>query len=286
MRIASAGAYFMEFQQSPLYGKYIRALGWNVDRVDGAQVFYKKIPFLGSILKIQRPARLPNLSSFLKTHQIRTIAIEPVEKQSIPSYKAWCNTYAPHYHVSQSEFMPTKTIVVDTTASEKELFARLSEAKRRAVRRAQKHGVTVEESTNIKDLIAIKNKSGGFFGFITTVGLDAFWDIYAPQYSSILLAKKQGKIVGGVLLVNWNKTAYYWIAGATKYGKQLFAPTLLVWESLLLAKSRGAKRFDFVGVWDERLPKEHTDWKGFTRFKEGFGGVPLYYPILAAADKL
>jgi lipid II:glycine glycyltransferase (peptidoglycan interpeptide bridge formation enzyme) len=79
--------------------------------------------------------------------------------------------------------------------------------------------------------------------------------------------------------VFWEKTAYYWIAGATREGKKLFAPTLLVWEALKVAKRHGMKQFDFVGIWDDRKPTEHHDWLGFTRFKEGFGGTPFYYPI-------
>jgi len=59
----------------------------------------------------------------------------------------------------------------------------------------------------------------------------------------------------------------------------LFAPTLLVWEALKLAKNRGAKQFDFVGVWDERIPNKFHEWKGFTKFKEGFGGAAQYYPL-------
>ena len=67
--------------------------------------------------------------------------------------------------------------------------------------------------------------------------------------------------------------------GATKEGKKLFAPPLLVWEALKVSKQRKMKRFDFVGVWDERLPRGNDSWKGFTKFKEGFGGNQVHYPI-------
>ena len=102
----------------------------------------------------------------------------------------------------------------------------------------------------------------------------------APDHATVLLAYADThKIVGGILLVFWEKTAYYWIAGATKQGKKLFAPTLLVWEALKTAKRHRMKQFDFVGVWDERTADQHHDWLGFTKFKEGFGGKTFYYPI-------
>ena len=264
----------MELQQSSIYANYIAALKWQIIMADGCNMFYKKIPFMGGLLKIQRPKKLPHIPAI----DVSTIAIEPAKNQNIAAYKKWVSTYEKKYRVVRSEYMATKTILIDLRPKEDEIFTRFSEAKRRAVRKAEKNGVIVRESTNIKDLIHIKNKSGGFLGFITTVGIDKFWSIMAPKYATILLARAP-HLVGGVLLVFWKKTAFYWIAGATKEGKKMFAPTLLVWEALKVAKKHGAKQFDFVGVWDERRHQEHTEWQGFTRFKEGFGGKPLYYPI-------
>ena len=272
----------MELQQSPLYGKYIAALGWQVIKLDGVQMFYRKIPLMGGILKIQRPKRLPApqlLKKIVKEYHVSSVAIEPNEKENIRTYKTWVAHVSEYCKVVRSGYMLTKTIQVNLKPKEEDIFRQFSEAKRRAVRRAQKNGVTVRESREINDLIRIKNKSGGFLGFITTVGVDKFWKEMYPKYVTITLASHDEKIVGGILIMYWQKTAYYWIAGATREGKKLFAPTLLVWEAIKVAKKHGAKKFDFLGVWDERKPHEHLDWKGFTRFKEGFGGTPLHYPI-------
>ncbi len=272
----------MELQQSSLYAQYIEALKWTIIKVDGTQMFYRHIPFTGGILKIQRPKKLPSivkLIPIIHQYNIRSIAIEPDQKQSLSTYRAWCQKLEKYCRVTRSNFLPTKTILVDLTPPEQTIFERFSEAKRRSVRKAEKNGVTIEESNNIQDLIHIKNKSGGFFGFITTFGIDKLWPIMAPGHAAIVLAyTRDHKMVGGIFLLFWNHIAYYWIAGATQEGKKLFAPTQLVWESLRLSKKRGCTQFDFVGVWDERKATEHHDWKGFTKFKEGFGGTSLYYP--------
>ena len=115
------------------------------------------------------------------------------------------------------------------------------------------------------------------------------WKLFSPKHAAILLAYTDHSsfnihhstfnVVGGILLIFWQKIAYYWVAGATKKGKKQFAPTLLVWEALKIAKKRGCTSFDFVGVYDERLPAYSRDWKGFTKFKEGFGGREVWYPI-------
>ena len=52
---------------------------------------------------------------------------------------------------------------------------------------------------------------------------------------------------------------------------------VLVWEAFKLAKKRGCQIFDFEGIYDERFPKAGTAWKGFTKFKEGFGGEKVVF---------
>ena len=71
--------------------------------------------------------------------------------------------------------------------------------------------------------------------------------------------------------------AYYWIAASTKQGDQNYAPSLLAWEALKLAKKKKCDFFDFEGVYDERFPKINRSWLGFTRFKQGFGGKEIYF---------
>lgn len=272
----------MELQQAPLYFSYIQKLGWMVANVDNVFVIYRHIFLLGGLAKLQRCDRLPNprkIISFLHTHHIKTFAVEPAASVSQEALDIFCRELRGHVHINTSPFLPTKTLRVDLTPPEETLFHNLSEAKRRAVRRAQKNGVAIEESQDIKSMIRIKSKSAGLFGGITTYGLKELWETFGPMRCAILLARSKEKLVGGVFLIFWEKTAYYWIVGATREGKRLFVPTLLVWEALKLSKKRGCNQFDFVGAWDERLKNQNTEWKGFTKFKEGFGGRELYYPI-------
>ncbi|MBI5619441.1 peptidoglycan bridge formation glycyltransferase FemA/FemB family protein [Candidatus Gottesmanbacteria bacterium] len=300
----------MEIQQSPLYADFIKLLNWQIVSADGVNIFFKHFPFIGSMAKMHRPPKLPDIKRLvpiLKEQKIRSISVEPDSNIEQKKFNPWIKKLAQHITINKTHFLPTKTIHIDLTVSEGEIFARFSEAKRRAVRRALKNNLQIYKSTNINELIRIKNKSTGLFGFVTTTGVDKLWQIFAPKHAAILLAysnviaspgsagrgnphriqrllrrfaPRNDKVFGGVLLLFWNKTAYYWIAGSTKEGKKLFAPTLLVWEALKLSKQRGCKQFDFVGVWDEREPSKFSDWKGFTKFKEGFGGNALSYPIL------
>lgn len=274
----------MELQQSDPYQQYIKALGWHVVSVDGTAIFYKYIPLFGTMAKIQRTARLPYLPQvipILKKLHVGILDIEPVVDQHNPTYGSYVSAMKKFFRVVDSPYLPTKTICVNITSSEEKIFNSFSSAKRRAVRRAEKNGITIIQSHDIGDLIQIKDKAAGMLGSMTTFGIDKLWNIFYPEKrSAILLAKTQtGEIVGGVLLLFWEGTAYYWIAGATHKGKKLFAPTLLAWESMRIGKRYHCTNFDFVGVWDERKPNQYTAWKGFTKFKEGFGGNPVYYPL-------
>lgn len=274
----------MDVQQSQLYQQYIASLGWSVKIIDGSALFYRSIPFIGTIAKIQRPTSLPYLPKlipFLRAHHIRSLSVEARSDEDPQQFTSYMTSLSKFIPIISSPFLPTKTILVDVLPSKKTIFSSFSPAKRRAVRRAEKNKITITTSTKITDLTSIKNKSAGMFGGITTVGIDKLWNIFYPRKKAhILLAKKpDNTVVGGVLLLICESRCYYWIAGATKEGKKLFAPTLLVWHALQYAHKKKCKDFDFVGVWDERTPKQYTNWKGFTKFKEGFGGSTIYYPI-------
>ena len=273
----------MEIQQSPLYAHYIESLKWAVEKVQGKYLFIKKIPFTGGILKIQRVKSLPPIPKLLplfRQYNIRTLAVEPDGALQQQFFSRWLKKIPTRVKLNTDYFLPTKTIRVDLTPQPEKIFHAFSETKRRGVRRAQKNGVTVITSDDIKTFIRLKNKSAGFLGSITTFGIDKLWPFFHPDHASILLAHNQtGKPVGGILLLYWDHIAYYWIAGASREGKKLFAPTLLVWCALLAAKKHNCAALDFVGVWDERLPNKNKQWLGFTKFKEGFGGTPLYYPL-------
>jgi len=274
----------MEIQQTPAYAAYIQQLGWHVATVDHVTIFYKRIPLVGVLVKIQRPTHLPYLPlliPFLNSIHATRIAIEPDASLSQELCDVWTRSFLKFYPINLTPFLPTKTICVDLTPSIEDIFHRYESAKQRAVRRAEKHTIAITISHDVTDIIAIKSRSAGMFGSITTHGVTELCRSLGQSHFDILLAMHGSTVVGGVLSLYIDTQAYYWIAGATHKGKQLFAPTLLVHHALLRAKAHGCTSYDFIGVYDERLPKQNTAWRGFTKFKEGFGGKELYYPLMA-----
>lgn len=268
-----------EIQQSSLYATYLQHLGWQTPKLDDSYIFMKYFPFVGGFIKLQRISKLPkihSLVSVLKKFHCSHVVVEPAATVTQPQFSDWCTRLTKRTKIV-SPYLPTKTTVIDLRPSANKIFQNFSEAKRRAVRRALKNNLRIYKSTNIDEFIRLKNRSAGFLGFITTTGIQPLWDVFSPHHATILMDQKK---TAGVLLLFWDSTAYYWLAAATGKAKKLFTPTLLVWEAVKVAKKRECSRFDFVGVWDERVPNRNKNWKGFTKFKEGFGGSPVYYPIL------
>jgi hypothetical protein len=301
----------MELQQSPLFKKYIELLKWKVETVEEQNVFIKRFPLIGSLAKIQRAYPLPNINNLLPIIQqygIKRFVVEASEREEERVLREWVEKLKQYVSIISSPYLPSKTIRIDLTQSEEKIFKSFTEAKQRGVRRAKKNNIQVVQQDRIDQLIEIKNRSAGFLGFITTSGLKELWQAFGKENATTILAYASSslrgnpakrddrgnpvgenetdssltpcndKLIAGILLLFWEDISYYWIAGATKEGKKLFAPTLLAWEAIKIAKQRGAKWFDWVGVWDERFPKENSEWKGFTKFKEGFGGKAVYYP--------
>jgi len=80
----------------------------------------------------------------------------------------------------------------------------------------------------------------------------------------------------GAIFLLGDKIGYYWQAFSNKEARRLQAQYKIVWEGILWAKKRGAKIFDFEGIYDERFPDK--SWLGFTHFKKSFGGHEVEYP--------
>lgn len=275
----------MDIRQSPLYAQYMKEIGWKVEKVGLWNAFIKQFPIIGSFIKIQRigkPFPIKEIINLAKKYQAFKVVIEPnLDFKMINGPWSMINEI----------YSPSKTILIDLTSSEQAIFNRFSEAKRRAVRRAEKNDLKVEVSTDFNQFIKLKSKQMFPLGFLFKREIKALWEVFGPVNATLLLSVEippaswrvstitKNPIVAGLLLLFYQKTAYYWLAAATKEGKKLFAPTLLVWEALKLSKKKGCKVFDFEGIYDPRFPKATKSWKGFTKFKEGFGGKELDYPI-------
>lgn len=287
-----------DLRQTPEYARYMQLLGWSVVRfqmsVFGCQIFVKKIPLLGNIGKLQRPEGkldLRKLDDFAREHKLAALYVEPsLDTQYLPAQAgSILNT---RYTIHKNCFLPSKTIQINLTQPERQLFRELKKDTRYSLRRAKEAGVKVVESEDIPAFIKMWQAAARRRGMWLPQKKEIFslWKAFGqkahilfalthkhnPSFRYIDISKENG-LVSGVLIVESPDIAYYMYAFSTEEGNRLSAPTFLVWEAIRLAKRNGCKIFDFEGIYDERYPQT-KNWKGFTKFKEGFGGKIVTYP--------
>ena len=47
-----------DIRQTAKYAKYLKKIGWQVERINEINYFIKKFPLIGSVIKVQRPENI------------------------------------------------------------------------------------------------------------------------------------------------------------------------------------------------------------------------------------
>ena len=145
---------------------------------------------------------------------------------------------------------------------------------RNDIRYAQKAGVTIEETNNVKlfydlqcETYARSNKNP-----IPLKLLSVYYNMLASsKIAHIFLAKYQGKPLAAVFMLCFgNKVLYF--KGATANKLIRGSTNLLHWYLMKLFKQEGYQIYDFGGV---LLTSEDTKILGIKLFKSRFGGKEL-----------
>lgn len=272
----------VDIRQAKEFASFMENLGWSTDRIGTSYVYRRKFPFMGNFAKIPRASSTISLSevkNYISGNRVFQFKISPFLRTDEKEYlrlKKKIETIG--LSIENSPFNPTTTIQISLKKSPEDIFHSFSEAKRRGVRRAIKHGITVCESEDISSFIAIRQHQYKPMGFLITKEMKLLWKHMHPKKASLLLAfTDEKKPVAGILLLFHQKISSYWFASALAEGKKLFAPSLLVWEAIKTSQKKGCDVFDFEGIYDDRFPKASSSWKGFTKFKEGFGGKTIVF---------
>src|SRR5690606_30698311 len=81
----------------------------------------------------------------------------------------------------------------------------------------------------------------------------SIWDNFlVPGRGRLLLARVDGRVVGGVLYLDWGDTVYYKFNASDPGDLGVRPNDLLVWEGLRRAHESGMRWFDFgVSDWDQ-----------------------------------
>ncbi|OGM27700.1 hypothetical protein A3D00_00390 [Candidatus Woesebacteria bacterium RIFCSPHIGHO2_02_FULL_38_9] len=265
----------IDLRQTPEYAKYIAGIGWKVEKIGNVYCYIKKIPIIGSVIKIQRSQEIDftEINKLAKKYRAFQIVIEP--RKASPQGKPPITSHG--FKPSKHPFLPSKTIHIDLTKSEKQLLKEMHYKTRYNIKIAQKNKVDIKISNDIGNFAKFWNRQSLIKGrFIPqNKEITGLYKAFGKK-ANLLIAYQNKNLLGGILMLRTSQIAYYMYAASSDLGKKLFAPTLLAWEAIRLAKKKGSKVFDFEGIYDERFPL--PAWRGFTRFKKSFGGSEVEYP--------
>lgn len=263
-----------DLRQSEGFAKYMASLGWKVDRIGSLRIFRRRLPILGSLIRIPRPnlpLPLEEINELARTQGAFLIKIEP---------NLLLDGFSPKimgkFRKDNSPILPTRTIWVDLTLSQDTLWGNLDKDTRNLVRRAEKDGVTVLESDDPKsfyELWAANARQKGFYISFEKEVL-SLWKSFSERH--ILVAKHGGKIVASALLLGHRGVLYYSFAASNDQGRHFHAPYQLMWEVIKRAKAWGYQRLDLEGVNDPKVSRTKK-WRGFSDFKRQFGGREVQY---------
>ncbi len=254
-----------DIRQTIQYANYLKQIGWIVERTAEVNYFIKKLPLIGFIVKIQRPdeIRINKIREITKKYRAFQIIIEPkteLDAKYLLSIR---------FRLSKSTYLPSKTLLLELTLSEKSLLKKLKKDARGAVRQNENLATSFASPKEFRN------------AWKSSVGLRR----YVPPLSHLTALKKSFKnnciflvsqINSGAIFLLADGIAYYWQAFTNKEGRQKLYQYKIVWEGILWAKKKGARIFDFEGIYDERFPNKN--WLGFTHFKKSFGGYGIEYP--------
>ena len=263
-----------DIRQSPHYAKYMENIGWMVDRKNGVNYYIKKFPLIGSFIKIQRPEKIvyQHIDVLAVKHKAFQIIIEPKKSTH------YSQLIAHNFRSSKSPYLPSKTVHIDLTKSEKLLLKEMHHKTRYNIKKSHNSLLTTHNSKGIQSFANFWQDCARKQRNMYLSQIKDIIEIYRAfgKNADIISVLHSNELVAGIFLLHSDNISYYMYAAASDSGKRLFAPTLAAWEAIRTAKKRGSELFDFEGIYDERFPLK--SWKGFTRFKKSFGGDEIEYP--------
>jgi lipid II:glycine glycyltransferase (peptidoglycan interpeptide bridge formation enzyme) len=279
----------IDVRQTKNYASFMEKIGWKVLKYKNPSfyIYIKKLPFIPlSVIKILRcpwPVNMKKLKNSLKKYKPLFIQIQPF---------AFNNSRKIQTGLKIAPLIPTKTIWLNLTKTKKDLLKQMKSKTRYninlAIRKKLKVEIITGGLTNPKQLKKFydlwkKNKPFNLIFkpaikelkyLVSSFGNKCFFVFVYPQPGSL---KNQNQLLAACLVLCSQNMVFYWHNCSADLGKKFMAPSLCIWEAIKQSKKRGFQIFDFEGIFDSQLPKSFSGWKGFTRFKQGFGGQELKF---------
>ena len=171
--------------------------------------------------------------------------------------------------------------VLDLTQTEEEILKNASQRIRRALKKAEKNGLTVETSTDPQDIqtfyrIQLETaRRHDFFAFGEKFLTEQFKALAAHGEAVLYTAKYGDDILAQNFMIFYGNEASYHYGVSSELGTKLSGAPLLHFAAMRDARTRGIQRYNFWGIVAEDDTKHR--FYGVSVFKRGFGVSELKY---------
>ena len=171
--------------------------------------------------------------------------------------------------------------ILNLGKSEEEILAGAAQGLRRKIRKADKAGITVETSTDPKDIkkfyeIELETAARHKFVEFSEDFLQKQFEAFA-KYDQVKLytAKLDGEILAQNFMIFYGNEASYHYGVSTELGTKYSGAPLLHMQAMRDARERGISRYNFWGITGVDETKHR--FYGVSQFKRSFGVEELKY---------
>lgn len=174
-----------------------------------------------------------------------------------------------------------ETWVLDLTPPPQTLLKQMRRTTRNAIRDAVRAGVEVTVDTSLRDLPVLldlyaQTAAAQHFEPVARQYIEAEARTFARSGDCALVCGwRDGAALAAVLVIFYGDAAYAHFGASSRAAPRTFAPHLVQWRIIEMARARGCTHYDLWGIAPADAP-DHP-WAGFSVFKRGFGGRAVHY---------
>lgn len=314
--------------QQAAWGDLKRAYGWDYARVGladaagslvaGAQLLFRHLPLrLGTMAYLpmgpyitspdQQSAVWDAIHRCARARRAAFLKWEPGLYLDSPPPDCTALGFIP----SGQTVQPPRTIVLDISAGEDAILARMNQGTRRKIRQSQKAGIHYYEAAahDVDTFTAMMQTTGArnAFGVHEPGYYRLAYDLFVPAGdAALILAEHEGDPLAGIMVFAAGDTAWYLYGASSDTKRNLMAAYGVQWAAIQWAQARGCRWYDLWGIPDadesdlEAQFQQRSDglW-GVYGFKRGWGGrivrsagawdyiySPLIYNLYRAALRM
>lgn len=281
--------------QTWAWGELKGAFGWTPIRlaleidgqlVAGAQTLYRRLGPVsmgyiprGPVLPQEDPQMVEALWRAIHRRSRRmrafSLKIEPEWYDEEAHRHDWLVAHG--FRPSQGCIQPRRTIIVDLSADEQEILARMKSKWRYNIRLSRRKGVEIrEEGLQGLDafyrLMRITSERDGF-GIHSLAYYRRTLELFSPSNRvRLYMAYYQSQPLAGLIVFAFNQHAWYMYGASSNAHREKMPNHALQWRAMQWAKSVGCTQYDLWGITDVEPNSPSAALMGVQRFKAGFGG--------------